>query len=106
MVTDLDSVFKALSDPTRRAIVKRLAEGEATVQEVAEPFQMSLPAVSKHLRMLENAGLINRRRTGREHHLSLNSQPLQNAAVWIAEYQQFWENNLDNLAALVEGDDE
>lgn len=94
----LDKTFSALSDPTRRAILARLAEGEASVSELAAPFAMSLPAISKHLRVLEQAGLVERTRDGRVHRLRLVAQPLHDAAAWIAHYQHFWEQQLEGLA--------
>ncbi|HEY5615904.1 MAG TPA: metalloregulator ArsR/SmtB family transcription factor [Bacteroidota bacterium] len=94
---DLDTLFSALSDPTRRAIVERLAEGEASVGELAEPFNMSLPAISKHLRILEEAGLLLRHKEGRVHHITLNSKPMKEAMQWIERYRQFWESRLDSL---------
>lgn len=97
----LDSVFTALGDPTRRAILSRLRKSSATVTEVAEPFDMSLNAVSKHLKVLEGAGLIERKRIGREHHLSLNAEPLGRATRWLVDYQEFWESRIDKLDALL-----
>src|SRR4051812_44716290 len=97
----LDTVFTALGDPTRRAIVARLRRGESTVTEVAEPFRMSLNAVSKHLKVLERAGLVKRRRVGREHHLSLDAAPLARANRWLIDYQQFWESRLDRMERLL-----
>ena len=94
----LDKTFSALSDPTRRAILARLAEGDATVSELAAPFAMSLPAISKHLRVLEQAGLVERTKNGRVHRLHLVAQPLHDAAAWIAHYQHFWEQPLEVLA--------
>jgi DNA-binding transcriptional ArsR family regulator len=94
----LDKTFAALSDPTRRAILTRLAEGDASVSELAAPFAMSLPAISKHLRVLEQAGLVERTKDGRVHHLRLVAQPLHDAAAWIAHYQHFWEQQLEVLA--------
>lgn len=93
----LDATFAALSDPTRRAILDRLSKGAATVGELAEPFSMSLPAISKHIKVLETAGLIERTRSGRNYHCSLRSEPLQAAAGWIAEYRNFWDRNLKSL---------
>ncbi len=95
-------IFSALSDPTRRAILERLARGEATVTEVAQPFKMSLPAISKHLRILENARLITREKDGRVHHLRLSPAPLKTAAAWLAEYRQFWDTQFDSLAEYLE----
>jgi DNA-binding transcriptional ArsR family regulator len=96
----LDAVFGALADPTRRAIVERLVEGEATVTELAEPFDISLPAISRHLRVLAEAGLIGRRKDGRLHHCHLVEDPLRDAIAWIVHYGAFWEERLDSLEAL------
>ena len=98
----LDAVFAALADPTRRAIVERLTEGEATVGELADPFDMSLPAVSKHLRVLEEAGVIERRRDGRMRRCRLVEDPLGDAISWIVRYGTFWEERLDALGDLLE----
>ncbi len=97
MVEYLDSTFAALSDPTRRHILSRLALGEATVSDIAEPYEMSLNAVSKHIIVLENAGLISRRVEGRVHRISLNPEPLRNASEWLDLYRAFWEERLDAL---------
>lgn len=105
-VPTLDRTFAALSDPTRRAIVARLAAGEASVSEVAEPFAMSLPAVSKHLRVLEEAGLLARRKEGRVHRIRLVAEPLREAAAWITAYREFWEGRLDALAEYLENQKE
>jgi DNA-binding transcriptional ArsR family regulator len=94
----LNKVFAALSDPTRRAILERLAQSDASVSELATPFAMSLPAISKHLRVLEQAGLIARTRDGRIHRLRLMAQPMKDAAAWIAHYRRFWEGQLEALA--------
>ena len=96
----LDTVFSALSDPTRRAILERLAAGEASVTELAEPFadEMSFPAISRHLRVLESAGLIRREKQGRVHRLQLRPAPLKDAAQWLAYYRQFWDEQFDSLA--------
>ncbi len=93
----LDRVFSALSHPTRRAIVARLAGGVATVTEIAEPFDMSLNAVSKHLMVLEDAGLLAREVVGREHRCALNAAPLAEASEWVEHYRRFWETQLDSL---------
>jgi DNA-binding transcriptional ArsR family regulator len=93
----LDTTFSALADPTRRAIVQRLAAGAATVKELARPFSISLPAISKHLRILEQAGLLKRQKEGRVHHCQLNPVPLQEAQDWLTWYQQFWERQFDSL---------
>lgn len=98
----LDLVFAALSDATRRGLLSRLIEGEATVGTLAEPLQMSLPAVSKHLRVLEDAGLLKRRIEGRTHYISANPKPLREAVNWIERHRQIWEGSFDRLAALVE----
>ena len=95
----LDATFGALADGTRRALLARLTKGEATVTELAAPFEVSLPAISKHLRVLEAAGLMSRRIEGREHHCRLAAQPLRQAGDWIAQYRIFWEGQLDRLAA-------
>jgi len=93
----MDLTFSALSDPTRRAILDRLARGQASVTDLAEPFRMSLPAVSKHLRVLERAGLMARSKEGRVHRLRLVAKPLKDAAEWIARYRAFWEAQFDAL---------
>jgi DNA-binding transcriptional ArsR family regulator len=98
----LDSTFAALADPTRRAILARLAQGEATVTELAAPFQVSLPAISKHLRVLEQAGLLAREKEGRMHRCRLVAQPMQHAATWLTNYQQFWAGQFDSLANYLE----
>ena len=100
--SSLDSTFAALADPTRRAILSRLALGEANVSELAEPFPISLPAISKHLRVLEDAGLMIRRKEGRTHHCSLRTDPLGDAVEWIEEARQFWGSQLDALAEFLE----
>ena len=103
-VDDVEEVLAALADPTRRAILRRLAEGEARVTELARPFAMSLNAVSKHIRMLERARLVHRRRVGREHLLSFNRQPLDEAAAWIESQRAFWNARLDRLEELLRGE--
>jgi DNA-binding transcriptional ArsR family regulator len=102
----LDATFGALSDPTRRAILARLALGEATVTELAAPFDVSLPAVSKHLRVLESAGLLHREIDGRIHRCRLAPQPMKDAARWIEQYRMFWENQFDALAKYLESTNE
>jgi len=97
----LDMAFAALSDPTRRAILARLAAGEAQVTELAAPFGMSLPAVSKHLKVLEKAQLITRHVDGRIHRFHVNPEPLQQAQSWIEKYQQFWSQQLQSLDAYL-----
>jgi DNA-binding transcriptional ArsR family regulator len=102
----LDGVFHALADRTRRALLARLAEGPAPVGELAAPFDMSLPAVSKHLRVLEQAGLVSREIDGRVHRCSLEAAPLQEIEQWLAFYRTFWDETLEALARFVEdGDD-
>jgi DNA-binding transcriptional ArsR family regulator len=93
----LDATFAALADPTRRAILARLAGGEASVTELAQPFQMSLPAVSKHLKVLERAGLIERGRTAQWRPCRLKAEPLKDAADWLERYRRFWEASFDRL---------
>jgi len=93
----LDSVFAALADPTRRAILSRLARGEKSVSELAEPFDMSMPAISKHLKVLERAGLIERGREAQWRPCRLNAKPLKKAAGWIEHYRKFWEESFDRL---------
>ena len=97
----LDRTFAALADPTRRQILAHLARGDRRVTDLARPHNMSLPAVSKHLRVLENAGLLRRRRYGRVHEMQLNADPLKKAAQWVEEYRKFWEGSLDRLAAYL-----
>jgi DNA-binding transcriptional ArsR family regulator len=94
----LDEVFAALADPTRRAILARLATGEATVTELAKPFSISLPAISKHLKVLERAGLIVRSRAGQWRPCRLQPAPLEDAAEWLQGYRELWEGRLDRLA--------
>jgi DNA-binding transcriptional ArsR family regulator len=102
----LDSTFAALSDATRRGILARLATGEASVTELAKPYDMSLPAVSKHLRVLESAGLVARSKDGRVHRCRLEAAPMKSAADWIAHYRQFWEAQLDSLQRYLENSTE
>ena len=98
MATDqLTSTFAALADPTRRAILARLSAGEASVTELAEPFAMSLPAVSKHLKVLERAGLITRGRNAQWRPCRLEARPLQDVTDWLERYRQFWESSFDRL---------
>ena len=93
----LNRTFAALADPTRRRILEHLAQGDRCVTDLARPHRMSLPAVSKHLRVLERAGLIRRQRCGRVHQLKLEAKPMKDAQQWIEEYRHFWEQNLDRL---------
>ena len=97
--TELDRTFSALADPTRRAILARLAAGETTVTELAEPFAMSLPAVSKHLKVLERAGLIVRGRDAQWRPCRLAPAPLAEVSAWLDDYRQFWEQSFDRLDA-------
>jgi DNA-binding transcriptional ArsR family regulator len=101
----LDAVFGALADPTRRALLVTLARSPASIGELAEPFDMSLPAVSKHIRVLERAGLVRRAVEGRVHHCSFDPRPLREADRWISSNEQFWGHQLDSLASYVERDD-
>jgi|SRR5687767_4784495 DNA-binding transcriptional ArsR family regulator len=100
MATDrLSVIFSALADPTRRAILARLSEGDATVNELAEPFEISLPAISRHLKVLEHAGLISRSRNAQWRSSSLEAAPLREATEWMERYRQFWDESLDRLDA-------
>jgi DNA-binding transcriptional ArsR family regulator len=98
-VDQLSSTFAALADPTRRAILDRLADGEATVNELAEPFPISVQAVSKHLKVLEQAGLITRTRAAQLRPSRLHGAPLEEAAAWLEDYRRFWEGTFDRLGA-------
>ncbi len=98
----LNSIFSALADPTRRAILDRLARGEARVTELADPHDMSLPAVSKHLKVLEDAGLILREKDGRVHRMNLNSKPMKDASAWLERYRAFWEGRFDALERFLD----
>ena len=98
----LDTTFAALADPTRRAILARLVKGEASVQELSEPFAMSQPAISKHLRVLERAGLISRGRDAQRRPCRLEAQPLAEANEWLERYRECWEQNFQRLDALLE----
>jgi DNA-binding transcriptional ArsR family regulator len=100
--TRLDLAFGALADRTRRAILARLSAGDSTVGELAEPFAMSRPAISKHLRVLERAGLVRTDRDGRVSRCSLNASGLREASSWVDEYRVFWENQLEALARYAE----
>lgn len=99
----LDEVFSALSHPSRRAIIARLADGRARVTEIAEPFDLSLNAVSKHLKVLEKAGLVHRTRQGRDHLITFEAGPLRGAASWLDMYEQFWTGRLDRLEEFFAG---
>jgi DNA-binding transcriptional ArsR family regulator len=98
----LDGIFTALADPTRRAIIARLARGEASVNELAEPFAMSLPAVSKHLKVLERAGLVERSRDRQRRPARLVGDPLKEVAEWTEGYRRFWEESYDRLDGYLE----
>ena len=98
----LDVTFAALADPTRRAILARLAKGEASVRELAEPFAMSQPAISKHLKVLERAGLISRGRDAQRRPRRLEARPLAEATAWLEGYRQFWEGSFQRLDALLD----
>ena len=95
----LSVIFGALADSTRRAILARLAEGDATVTELAEPFSISMPAISRHLKVLEHAGLISRSRSGQWRSSTLEAAPLKEATDWMAQYRQYWDESLDRLEA-------
>lgn len=97
----LDATFAALADPTRRAILARLALGEASVMELAEPFDMSQPAISKHLKVLENAGLISRGQDAQRRPRRIEGGPMAEASAWLEEYRKFWERRYDALDALL-----
>ncbi|MGA3039404.1 MAG: metalloregulator ArsR/SmtB family transcription factor [Bryobacteraceae bacterium] len=98
----LDTTFAALSDPTRRAILARLASGEASVSELAAPFRMTQPAISKHLKVLQRAGLISRDRDAQRRPSRLNAAPLAEASQWLATYRQFWETSFQRLDDLLD----
>lgn len=98
----LDRTFAALADPTRRAMVERLALGERSVADLSEPFGISAPAISKHLRVLERAGLLRQRKEGRYRRCSLIGEPLRDAALWVEQYRAFWTEQLDSLASYLE----
>lgn len=101
-VGDLDATFAALADPTRRAILRRLREGEATVTELAEPFAMTQPAISKHLKVLERAGLISRGRDGRRRPCRLRADALRDANDWLESYRSLWEDRYRSLDGLLD----
>ncbi|MDX1393123.1 MAG: metalloregulator ArsR/SmtB family transcription factor [Gemmatimonadota bacterium] len=107
MVTNgkaLDLTFGALADATRRSILARLARGEATVGELARPFEISRPAISKHLRVLERAGLVTRTRDGRVSRCELDASPMRDAAEWVETYRRYWEGRLDALSRYLTDD--
>ena len=99
---NLDAIFIALSDPTRRAILARLIEGEASVMELAAPFEMSQPAISKHIKMLERAGLVSRRRDAQRRPVKIEGPALKAATDWLENYRQVWEQNYARLDALLD----
>ena len=101
----LDHTLTALADPTRRAILRRLADGPARVTDLARPFDISLNSVSKHIRVLERARLVRRRRSGREHILSFDPRPLVDAARWIEAQRSYWSDRLEALDAMLEAED-
>ena len=105
MADRLSLTFAALADPTRRSILARLTTGEVSVGELAQPFDMSLPAISKHLKVLERAGLIERGREARWRPCRLKAEPLREVAGWLADYREFWERRLDRLGAFLEQDE-
>jgi DNA-binding transcriptional ArsR family regulator len=102
----IDATFQALADPTRRAILARLARGEATVNELAQPFNMTQPSISKHLKVLERAGLISRGRAAQTRPCRLETQPLQQVAHWVEAYRHLWEDSFDRLDAHLKRDQE
>ena len=97
----LDAVFSALADPTRRAILTRLAKGEASVTELTQPFDMSQPAISRHLKVLEHAGLVERGRQEQRRPARLKAQPMASAVDWLEEFRAFWESSFDQLDAVL-----
>ncbi len=101
----LDRTFAALADPTRRAILEHLSRGPTTVGELADPFRISRPAISKHLRVLERAGLVRRRQDGRMSRCALDATPMKNAADWVERYRRYWEQQLDALARYFENEE-
>src|SRR5919199_6247129 len=102
-VDQLSAVFGALADPTRRAILTRLTQGDATVAELAAPFRVSQPAISRHLKVLEQAGLISRRRRATARLSHLEAEPLREATEWLARYQEYWDESYDRLDTLLSG---
>src|ERR1700688_3379610 len=98
----LDRIFSALADPTRRAILRTLTQSPSTITEIAEPFPVSFNAISKHVMVLERAGLLHREIKGREHHCWIDPHPLRAANAWLEHYRQFWELRMDALEAYVE----
>ncbi|MBW3581890.1 MAG: metalloregulator ArsR/SmtB family transcription factor [Euryarchaeota archaeon] len=103
---ELDAVFAAIAHPIRRAIIERLSEGDCTVRELAEPHDVSLPAISQHLRVLEEAGLLEQTPEGRVRRCALKAAPLSAAFSWLVRYRLFWEDTLDQIARKVEGEEQ
>lgn len=99
---NLDTVFAAMADPTRRAILSRLAKGEASVNEIASPFEMSQPAISKHLKVLERAGLVTRAVDQQRRPAHLNAEPMREAVAWLEEFRTFWTSSFDQLDGLLD----
>src|SRR5436190_4445099 len=102
----LDTTFRALADPTRRGMLASLALGDKSIGQLAQPFAMSFAGASKHVKVLEDAGLLSRRKLGRTHLISLNAEPLAEAEIWLKQWEKFWSVRLDRLQALVEADQE
>lgn len=102
---ELDRTFAALSDATRRGMLNQLAAGETSVSELAAPYRMTLPAITKHLGVLESAGLVVRHKDGRVCRCRLRAKPMKNASAWIAEYRRFWEGRFDALAGYLEAEE-
>ena len=100
----LDATFRALADPTRRGMLANLALGEKSIGELASPFNMTFAGASKHVKVLEDAGLIGRRKLGRTHLISIEAKPLEEAERWLRQWEKFWDTRLDRLQALVEQD--
>lgn len=99
--SQLDEIFSALADPTRRGMLEQLSKGESNVSTLAEPYDVSQPAISKHLRVLERAGLIQRTRRGREHHIRVDPRPIEEAQGWMAAYAKFWQLQFDAVDAYL-----
>ena len=100
--SELDATFGALADATRRGILERLADGDSSVTKLAQPFSISLPAISKHLRVLERAGLLSQEKDGRVRRCRLDAGPMKDASDWISRYQRYWEQQLDSLASYLD----
>ena len=101
-IDELSNTFSALADPTRREMLNRLSAGEMSVKELAEPFEMTMPAITKHLKVLERAGLIERGKKAQWRPCKLKAEPLKNASDWIAQYREFWEQSFDRLEEYLE----